>query len=86
MSITYSQAREHATQCGYTLALALGHVDAVPVQHIVSRSKSGRGAWLAIDVVNPETLETIYPAGYWLDDEDIPKLEALGVDYVILEN
>ena len=86
MSITYSQAREHAVACGYTLALALGHVDAVPVQKIVSRSKSGRGAWLAVDVVNPETMEIVYPAGYWLDDADIPRLEALGVDYVILEN
>ena len=82
MSITYSQAREHAVACGFDLV----STDAVPVQRIVSRSKSGRGAWLAVDVVNPETLDVVYPAGYWLDEEDIPKLEALGVDYVILEN
>ena len=82
MSITYSQARVHAAACGIDLVNA----DAVPVQKIVSRSKSGRGAWLAVDVVNPETMETVYPAGYWLDDADIPKLEALGIDYVILED
>lgn len=80
--ISFQAAREHAHQCGY----ALDGTDAVPVHKIVSRSKSGRGAWLAAEVVNPETMEIVYPAGYWLDDADIPKLIALGVDYVILEN
>jgi len=79
--ITVSEARAHAATCGFDLAF----VDAVPVQKIVSCSKSGRGAWLAADVVNPETLEVIYPSGFWLIAEDVPKLEALGVDYVILE-
>ena len=79
--VTYSQAREHAVKCGFVL----GPVDAVPVQYIVSRSKSGRGAWLAVDVINPETMDVVYPAGYWLDTEDLPRLNALGLDYVILE-
>ena len=82
MSLTYSQARVHAAACGVDLVNA----DAVPVQYIVSRSKSGRGAWLAVDVINPETMMTVYPAGYWLDDADILKLEAIGVDYVILQD
>ena len=80
--LTYSQARIHASACGFTLATT----DAVPVHKIVSRSKSGKGAWLAVDVINPETLDVVYPAGYWLDDADVPKLEALGVDYVMLED
>ena len=82
MSVTFSQARVHAAACGFDLT----STDAVPVQKIVSRSKSGRGSWLAVDVVNPETMETVYPAGYWLDDADVPRLEALGIDYVILED
>jgi hypothetical protein len=80
MPVTYSQARIHAAACGFDLVTA----DAVPIGKIVSRASSGRGAWLAVDIVDPETLEVVYPAGYWLDTEDLPGLEALGLDYVIL--
>jgi hypothetical protein len=79
MPVTYSQARIHAAACGSDLV-----TDAVPIGKIVSRASSGRGTWLAVDVVDPETLEVVYPAGYWLDTEDLPRLEALGLDYVIL--
>lgn len=80
--ITFSQAREHAKKCGYVL----GDVDAVPVEKIVSRSRSGRGAWTAVEILHPEDLLVVYPAGYWLDEGDIGKLQAIGIDYVILEN
>jgi hypothetical protein len=74
MPVTYSQARIHAAACGFDLVTT----DAVPIGKIV------RGAWLAVDIVDPETLEVVYPAGYWLDTEDLPRLEALGLDYVIV--
>lgn len=80
--ITFSQARAHAHQCGYVL----DGIDAVPVEKIVSRAKSGRGAWTAVEIRHPGDGSIVYPAGYWLDDEDIPKLLAIGLDYVILEN
>jgi hypothetical protein len=80
--ITYTQAREHALKCGHVL----GPVDAVPLDRVLSRSASGRGAWLAADVLHPETQEVVYPAGYWIDTDDIAKLASIGVDYVILEN
>lgn len=80
--ITYSQARIHAASCGFDLV----STDAVPIDKIISRSKSGKGAWTAIDILHPVSQETIYPAGYWLDFEDIPKLKNMGIDYVILED
>ena len=79
--LTYSQARTHAMACGMDLVNA----DAVPLDKVISRSASGRGAWLAYDVVHPEDLRVIYPAGYWIDKEDIPKLAAIGVDYVVCQ-
>lgn len=80
--LTYSQARTHAAACGFDLV----HTDAVPIHRVLSRASSGRGAWLAVDVVHPENLSVVYPAGYWIDADDIPKLEAIGVDYLILED
>lgn len=79
--LTYSQARTHAAACG----IDLSNADAVPLHKVISRSKSGRGAWLAADVLHPETQDVFYPKGYWIDDKDIPKFEAIGVDYLILE-
>lgn len=79
--ITYEQAREHALSCGNELS----HADAVPLGRVISRSKSGRGAWLALDVIHPEDSSIVYPEGYWIDDKDIPILKSIGVDYVILE-
>lgn len=80
--LTYSQARIHAAACGFDLV----STDAVPVHKIVSRSKSGKGAWPAIDVVHPATLEVVCPAGYWIDDKEVELLTSLGVDYVIMED
>lgn len=81
--VSFQKARAHAAQCGIVLHAG---IDAVPVESIVSRSKSGRGAWLAADVIHPETMKVVYPTGYWLDSADIPILQGMGVDYVILEN
>lgn len=80
--LTYTQAREHARQCGFVL----DGVDAVPLHKVMSRARSGKGAWPAIDVINPETLAVVCPAGFWIDDKEITILESLGIDYVILED
>lgn len=79
--LTYERAREHALSCGVDLS----NSDAVPLDRVISRSKSGRGAWLARDAVHPEDMSIVYPKGYWIDDKDIDVLESIGVDYVILE-
>jgi hypothetical protein len=42
--LTYSQARIHAIACG----IDLSNADAVPLDKVISRSKSGKGAWPAI--------------------------------------
>jgi hypothetical protein len=80
--LTYSEARNHAISCGFVL----GPVDAVPLNQVIRRSKSGKGSWPAVDIVNPENMAVVHPAGMWIDDADIPKFEALGLDYLILEN
>jgi len=80
--LTYSQARIHAAACGFDLL----RTDAVPLDKIISRSKSGKGAWLAVDIVHPVSREVICPAGYWIDEKEIETLRAAGVDYVILED
>jgi hypothetical protein len=80
--ISYQEAREHAHKCGFVL----DGIDAVPLHRVISRSKSGKGAWPAIDIVHPETLAVVCPAGFWIDDAEVKMLESLGIDYVILEN
>lgn len=80
--LTYSQARIHATACG----IDLSNTDAVPLEKVLGRSSSGRGAWLARDIEHPETMATVYPKGYWIDAKDIEILGSIGVDYVILED
>lgn len=80
--ITYTQARTHAHECGYVL----DGIDAVPLHRVVSRSKSGKGAWPAHDILDPTTLDVVCPAGFWIDENEVKTLESLGLDYVILED
>ena len=40
------------------------------------------GRVVVTDVVNPETLDTMYPTGYLLDEDAVDAIEALGVDEV----
>lgn len=80
--VTYSQARIHAQSCGFDLA----STDAVPLHKVLSRARSGKGAWPAVDVLHPETLEVVCPAGHWIDVAEVEMLESIGVDYVILED
>ena len=80
--LTYSQARIHAASCG----IDLSNADAVPLDKVLSRAKSGKGAWPAIDILHPENQSVICPAGYWIDEKEIETLRAAGVDYVILED
>ena len=39
-------------------------------------------AWLAIDLVNPESQETLYQAGTLLDEDAVDAIESLGIDEV----
>lgn len=80
--LTYLEARTHARQCGYVL----DGIDAVPLHLVLSRAKSGKGAWAAVDILHPENLSVVCPAGFWIDETEIKTLESIGVDYVILEN
>ena len=80
--LTYSQARIHATSCGFDLVSS----DAVPLDKVLSRAKSGKGAWPAVDILHPENLSVLCPAGYWIDEKEIELLRGAGVDYVILED
>lgn len=80
--LTYSQARIHAAACGFDLVTT----DAVPLHKVISRSKSGKGAWPAVDICHPVTQEIVCPAGFWIDENEVKILEALGIDYVILED
>jgi DNA-directed RNA polymerase subunit beta' len=40
------------------------------------------GRVVASDVMNPDTQETLYPAGHLLDEESVEKIESLGIDEV----
>ena len=80
--ISYTEARDHAIKCGFVLH----GCDAVPLHRVLSRAKSGKGAWPAIDILHPETLHIVCPAGYWIDEKEVKALEEIGVDYVILED
>ena len=40
------------------------------------------GRVVVTDVANPETLDTIYPTGYLLDEDAVDAIEALGIDEV----
>ena len=80
--LTYSQARIHAAARGFDLVTT----DAVPLHQVIRRSKSGKGAWPAIDILHPVTQEIVCPAGYWIDEDEVKLLESIGVDYVILED
>jgi hypothetical protein len=79
--LTYCQARIHAQSCG----ISLDACDAVPLDKIVSRSKSGRGAWLAYDVLHPETQKPVMVQGQWIDTSDVETLKGMGLDYVLLQ-
>lgn len=80
--LSYSEARAHARHCGYVL----DGIDAVPVDKVLSRAKSGKGAWPAVDIIHPVTLAVVCPAGYWVDEAEINTLKSIGVDYLIMEN
>jgi hypothetical protein len=80
--LTYSQARIHAISCGFDLA----NTDAVPIDKIISRAKSGKGAWSAVDILHPEDQSVICPAGFWIDEKEIEVLRSIGIDYVIMED
>lgn len=80
--VTYTEARTHARACGYVL----DGIDAVPIDQVLRRAKSGKGAWTAVDILHPEDQSVVCPAGDWIDAEEINLLASIGVDYVILEN
>lgn len=75
MAITSAEATRHARHCG----VSLDKRRAIPVENI------GRGRWLAMPIIHPETQKAEWPAGYWIDNRDIPRLLAMGVDYVVVE-
>jgi DNA-directed RNA polymerase subunit beta' len=40
------------------------------------------GRVAAVDIINPETQETVYPAGTLLTEDEVEKIESLGIDEV----
>lgn len=67
---------EHAVSCGVDMR----GLKAVAVYAI------GYGKWPADDILHPETLDVVWPKGYWMTQEDATKLaNETGIDYVICE-
>ncbi len=62
----------HAEQCGMTKGKAISIAGCV-------------GHKLAYPIVSPETLESNYPAGYVLTEEDSIDCSSLGIDYAVIE-
>jgi hypothetical protein len=66
----------HAVQCG-VLMTGRGCVDSTTI---------GRGAFPAVDIIDPVTLDAIWPAGLWITQLELEKLEKeWGFDYIVIE-
>lgn len=65
---------QHAISCGIDMTNKL----AIAVDDLLC-------GWLAEPILHPETQEVQWPIGYWVNSEDIPAMQAMGLDYVIIE-
>jgi hypothetical protein len=66
----------HAVQCG------------VPMtdRRCVDSTTIGRGAFPAVDIIDPVTLDPVWVAGLWITQPELEKLEKeWGIDYIIVD-